>query len=261
MSPESEAVGYCCFIVVMPAEATVSAGFFSPLRSRASTSPVVAPPNSRMSPGHWGGAWGGGGWTWQFSLHWNGSDWGSHRFEFGRVCPGAVLSTGLNSAGGSPRVSSICIGINGSISPLPHRRRLVYRERWQTSRLFLYYFVSFIFFFLHICILCIIAFCASSFYSFLYQKCTTLYDILNNYDEGFFFFLVFCFLFCFFTRESFVWWRQKEKLWEDWKAALFFMCFCRMVCSFPRAHVAIAFIFVVQPPNLFVRSTASVCCK
>ena len=49
---------------------------------------------------------------------------------------------------------------------------------------FLYLFL--LSFFNIVCILCIIAFGASSFYSFLYQKCTTLYHILNYWNGVYF---------------------------------------------------------------------------
>lgn len=54
--PESKAVGYCCFIVVMPAEGTVSAGL-SLLHSRGSLGVSAVPPN--RSPDKRGGVWGG----------------------------------------------------------------------------------------------------------------------------------------------------------------------------------------------------------
>lgn len=54
--PESKAVGYCCFIVVMPAEGTVSAGL-SLLHSRGSLGISAVPPN--RSPDKRGGVWGG----------------------------------------------------------------------------------------------------------------------------------------------------------------------------------------------------------
>lgn len=131
-------------------------------------------------------------------------------------------SAGTDSAGEPPGVSRILRQDQQERLPLLAGKRVVYRERWQNAIDHVCFFTIFISFvcwfftaplsFLHIvCILCIIAFGASSFYSFLYQKCTTLYHILNNYNEV-------CFLFSFVFQKG-----KRCKLWEDWKAALFFM--------------------------------------
>lgn len=101
----------------------------------------------------------------------------------------------------------------------------------------LLFFISFVcwFFtpplsFLHmVCILCIIAFGASSFYSFLYQKCTTLYHILNNYDEVCF---LFSFVVLFSRRESVVSCGRIEK-----PHCFSCICFYRML----KPHVASSF--------------------
>ena len=60
-------------------------------------------------------------------------------------------------------------------------------NRMQSCFYYFYYFISFFILFLPaffniVYILCIIAFGASSFYSFLYQKCTTLYHLLNYWN-------------------------------------------------------------------------------
>lgn len=66
-----------------------------------------------------------------------------------------------------------------SASPDRHRLLQVYWERQQNAVMFLFFLFPSLFCFLPaffniVYILCIIAFGASSFYSFLYQKCTTL---------------------------------------------------------------------------------------
>lgn len=138
------------------------------------------------------------------SLHWQGNESASHRFEFGRACSGTVSQRGNGLCRRASRSLADLTSRSAGASPSPggQTRGLPRALTERDHVCFFSIFISFVswFFtpplsFLHIvCILCIIAFGASSFYSFLYQKCTTLYHILNNYDEVCF---LFSFVFCF----------------------------------------------------------------
>lgn len=179
-------------------------------------------------------------------------------------------SAGTDSAGEPPGVSRILRQDQQERLPLLAGKRVVYRERWQSAIDHVCFFTIFISFvcwvftaplsFLHIvCILCIIAFGASSFYSFLYQKCTTLYHILNNYDDVCF---LFSFVFLFSRRESVVSCGRIEK-----PHCFSCICFYRMLkphvaSSFTWAYIEIAFILVVQPLiGLTVLKKLNICTK
>lgn len=146
--PESKAVGYCCFIVVMPAEGTVSAGL-SLLHSWGSLIVSAVPPN--RSPDKRGGVGKGVGGYWgevnlASSLHWQGNESASHGFEFGRACSGTVSQRGnglcrrasRSLADLTPRSAGASPSPGGQTRGLP--RALTERD-W--SRLFLYYFYLF----------------------------------------------------------------------------------------------------------------------
>lgn len=180
--PESKAVGYCCFIVVMPAEGMVSAGF-SPLHSWLSIIGVVPPTAAHVSRQE------GDERTWQALRSDRKNKSGSLGFEIGQACSGPPLSTGRVPAGES------LIDLHGDqMDHLPLLTSLRFRVYWERQQnaiicFFSLFNFSFIFWFSFlniVCILCIIAFGASSFYSFLYQKCTTLYHIFNYWNGVYF---------------------------------------------------------------------------
>lgn len=88
------------------------------------------------------------------------------------------LSMGMDPAGETPRVSSISMGIIWSIC-LAWQAALqdLLRALTECNHVFFFFSLFLLSFFNIVCILCIIAFGASSFYSFLYQKCTTFFII------------------------------------------------------------------------------------
>lgn len=131
-----------------------------------------------------------------------------------RPALGPPLYTGMVSAGETPRVSSISIEISWSIClSWQATRHGLLRALTECNHVSFFFILFLLSFFLIVCILCIIAFGASSFYSFLYHKCTTLYHILNYWNGV-----------C-FRRVSFVWWGKKKvvRVLKDTHCALFFI--------------------------------------
>lgn len=203
------------------------------------------------------------------SLHWQGNESASHGFEFGRACSGTVSQRGnglcrrasRSLADLTPRSAGASPSPGGQTRGLP---RALTEHDW--SCLFLYYFYLFRLLVFHCpslifthCLYFMYAFGASSFYSFLYQKCTTLYHILNNYDEVCF---LFSFVFLFSRRESVVSCGRIEK-----PHCFSCICFYRMLkrhvaSSFTWAYIEIAFILVVQPLiGLTVLKKLNICTK
>lgn len=131
------------------------------------------PPTATRLPGHEREKLAG-------SLHWRENKWGSRGLEVGQACSGIPhLRPSLWARSGFCRSVSTSSITWSSASPDRHRLLQVYWERQQNAVMFLFFLFPSLFCFLPaffniVYILCIIAFGASSFYSFLYQKCTTL---------------------------------------------------------------------------------------
>lgn len=131
------------------------------------------PPTATRLPGHEREKLAG-------SLHWRENKWGSRGLEVGQACSGNPhLRPSLWARSGFCRSVSTSSITWSSASPDRHRLLQAYWERQQNAVMFLFFLFPSLFCFLPaffniVYILCIIAFGASSFYSFLYQKCTTL---------------------------------------------------------------------------------------